>query len=192
MELIELNEKQAVKMVEMAVDAKVESVLTGGSGSITLQSPELWRIFSLPTLKKIGEMCRSGGVISGIHSCGKEEYLIKTVAEETEIDYVNPLEIPPMGDCVLADIKQKYGGKLALMGNIHTTDTMLNGTPELVRQQCLQAILDAGEGGGFVLSTGDQCGFHTPDENIFAMVETAKKYGSYPLNIKLIKEELYL
>ena len=190
MELIELNHKQAVKMAEMAVEAKVDSILTGGSGSVTLQSPELWRLFSLPTLKEIGKMCREGGVISGIHSCGKEYYLTKTVAEETQIDYVNPLEIPPMGDCVLADVKREFGGKLALMGNLHTTETMLNGMPERVKKESLEAILDAGVGGGFVLSTGDQCGYNTPLENIFRMVETAKIYGVYPLDIEGIRSEI--
>ena len=42
-----------------------------------------------------------------------------------------------------------------------------------------KAIDDAGEDGGFVLSTGDQCGRDTPEENIFAMIETAKNYGKY-------------
>jgi len=35
--------------------------------------------------------------------------------------------------------------------------------------------------------TIDQCGRDTPDENIFAMVETAKKYGAYPLDMDAIK-----
>ena len=42
-----------------------------------------------------------------------------------------------------------------------------------------RAIDDAGAGGGFVLSTGDQCGRDTPDENLRAMVETARTYGRY-------------
>jgi uroporphyrinogen decarboxylase len=37
----------------------------------------------------------------------------------------------------------------------------------------------AGEGGGFILSTGDQCGRETPEENIFALIESAKEFGVY-------------
>ena len=33
--------------------------------------------------------------------------------------------------------------------------------------------------GHFQLSTGDQCGPETPDQNLFALVETAKTYGVY-------------
>jgi uroporphyrinogen decarboxylase len=84
-----------------------------------------------------------------------------------------------MGDCVLSEIKASYGHRLALMGNLHTTDVMRYGTRQEVIAAARQAILDAGEGGGFILSTGDQCGRDTPDENLEALVEAADKYGQY-------------
>jgi len=56
---------------------------------------------------------------------------------------------------------------------------MLRGSVETVREAARKAIADAGEGGGFILSTGDQCGRDTPFENIFAMIETAQEYGKY-------------
>ncbi len=84
-----------------------------------------------------------------------------------------------MGDCNLAEAKRLYGKRLALMGNLHTVDVMLFGTPQEVLEKSRQAIEDAGEGGGFILSTGDQCGRDTPDANLFAMVEAAEKYGRY-------------
>jgi len=84
-----------------------------------------------------------------------------------------------MGDCDLAEIKKLYGDKLVLKGNLHTTDIMLRGTPDDVREAAKKAIDAAAEGGRFILSTGDQCGRDTPDENIFALIETAKTYGRY-------------
>jgi uroporphyrinogen decarboxylase len=56
---------------------------------------------------------------------------------------------------------------------------MLRGTPETVAGASRRAIDDAAEGGRFILSTGDQCGRDTPDENLRAMVETARTYGRY-------------
>ncbi len=189
-ELVEKYEKHLLSQVRLAIEGGAECILTGGSGSITLQSPELWRKLSLPALKKITKMCKEAGVISGVHSCGKETCLVKACAEETDLDYVNPLEIPPMGDCDIAEIKRLYGKKLALMGNLHTTSTMLFGDTEKVRRDSLQLMLDAGEGGGFVLSTGDQCPRDTPDENIFEMVRVAKEFGQYPLNLDKIRDAL--
>ena len=182
--------KDLLRKLEIILEIKPESVLTGGSGSITLQSPDLWREMSLPMIKVITRECKRAGIISGIHSCGKETYLIKTCAEETDLDYVNPLEIAPMGDSDLADIKQKYGKKLALMGNLHTTNTMLNGTVELVRLRSLECLRDAGLGGGFVLSTGDQCGRDTPDENIREMLRVCEEFGRYPLDMDAICQEI--
>jgi len=56
---------------------------------------------------------------------------------------------------------------------------MLRGTPETVERAAKEAIDAAGEGGGFILSTGDQCGRDTPDENIFKLLEVAQTYGRY-------------
>ena len=189
-ELFELHARQCLRMTEMAIAAGVESILTGGSGSITLQSPELFRTISFPTIQRITGMCRAAGVISGIHSCGKERYIVELCANESDLDYINPLEIPPMGDCDLGECKQKFGHKLALMGNLHTTDVMLRGSVADVRRACLRAIQDAGGNGGFVLSTGDQCGRDTPPENLFEMVRVAKEFGAYPLDVGKIHGEL--
>ncbi|MCL2463170.1 MAG: hypothetical protein FWF44_10935, partial [Defluviitaleaceae bacterium] len=85
----------------------------------------------------------------------------------------------PMGDCDLKELKRLYGNKLVLKGNLHTTKVMLMGSAQDVADASKKAIDDAAEGGRFILSTGDQCGRDTPDENIFAMIETAKTYGKY-------------
>jgi len=189
-ELVEMYEKHELQKLEMALDAGVESILTGGSGSITMQSPQLFRKLTLPAIQKITKLCRQAGVLCGIHSCGKERYLVKACADETDLDYVNPLEIPPMGDCDLADLKSNFGHKLALMGNLHTTQTMLLGNVTKVRREALKAIFAAGQNGGFVLSTGDQCGRDTPFENIFELVRVAKEFGTYPLDLDRIQDEI--
>jgi uroporphyrinogen decarboxylase len=189
-ELCEMHGNYLIRQLEMTLLCKPDSILTGGSGSITLQSPDMWRELSLPYIKKITKMCKDAGVISGIHSCGKEYELIKVCAQETDLNYVNPIELPPMGDCDLAKVKKEFGDKLALMGNLHTTSVMLQGSVKDVRKASLQAILDAGENGGFVLSTGDQCGRDTPDENIREMISVAKEFGQYPLDTIKISEEL--
>ena len=193
-ELIEemrlLQEKQSLAQMEMALQEKPDFVILGGSGTITLQSPKIARELSLPTIKKLTAMARQAGVPTLLHSCGKERILAKWLAEETDLNCVNPLEVPPQGDCSLAEIKQAYGKRLALMGNLHTTDVMRYGSPQDVKRASLQAILDAGQGGGFILSTGDQCGRDTPDENVFTMVETSRTFGQYPIDVDRIVDEL--
>lgn len=178
-ELIAVQQEHALRVAEMGIDAKPDFLMLGASGLWTLQAPDIFRKCSLPVIQKATRMAKEAGIPSFLHSCGKERQLVDIFVNETDLDCVNPLEITPMGDCDLAEIKRTYGTRIALMGNIHTTDVMLNGTPDDVRRAARQAIDAAAEGGGFILSTGDQCGRDTPDENLFALVETAREYGVY-------------
>ena len=175
-EFVSWQEQTSLRVAEMVLDAKPDFFMLGASGLWTMSSPAIFRDLSLPTIKAATRMAKEAGIPSFLHSCGKQRELVAILAEETDLDVVNPLEPPPMGDCDLAEIKRVYGRRFALMGNLHTTEVMLMGTPELVEQECIKAIEAAGKDGGFVLSTGDQCGRDTPDENIRAMVRTAKTY----------------
>lgn len=178
-QLRQRHEQQVLKQMEMILDERPDFVLLGGSGTLTLQSPKIARELSLPTIQKLTRMAREAGVPTMLHSCGKERELVRWCAEETDLNCINPLEIPPMGDCDLAEVKRAHGSRIALMGNLHTTDVMLRGTPQDVERAAIAAIDAAGAGGGFILSTGDQCGRDTPDENIFRLVEVAERYGRY-------------
>ncbi len=163
----------------MSLDVKPDYITTGASGTLIHQTPAIFRELALPIVQQTTRMAKESGLATHVHSCGPEKDLVKILAEETDLTIVDPLEIPPMGDCNLRELKEKYGNKLILKGNLHTTEVMLRGSVEDVRAASRKAIDDAGKGGGFVLSTGDQCGRDTPDENIFAMIETARTYGRY-------------
>jgi len=176
-ELLEYFEKKFHRL--MALEDRPDFIATGGSGTLTFQTVETFRQLGLPIVQRITKLCKDAGVPSQIHSCGPEKELVKILAEETDLTIVDPLEVPPMGDCDLRELKRLYGKKLVLKGNIHTTKVMLHGTVDEVRDASRKAIDDAAAGGRFVLSTGDQCGRDTPEENIFAMIDTAKTYGRY-------------
>jgi uroporphyrinogen decarboxylase len=161
------------------LDVKPDFLFCGSSGSLIFQSPAIFRELALPVLKRATEMAYDLGIPTHVHSCGPERELVKMAALETKLTVIDPLEVPPMGDCNLADLKRLYGDKIILKGNLHTTGVMLKGTVDEVVAASKQAIDDAAGGGGFILSTGDQCGRDTPDDNIRAMVEVARTYGRY-------------
>jgi hypothetical protein len=178
-EFVSWQERDLLRQAEMFLDARPDFLLIGASGLWTLSTPGAFRELSLPTFQRITRMARQAGVPTMLHSCGKERELVRFCAEETDLDCANPLEPPPMGDCDLAEVKRAFGDRLALMGNLHTTDVMLRGTPEHVTEAAREAIEAAGAGGGFILSTGDQCGRDTPDANLRALVAAAERYGRY-------------
>jgi len=160
-------------------NCKPDFIFFPNSGAITLQSEDIMREFTLPALKKLTKLFKAAGILTSLHSCGKERALVEAAATETDLDCIDPLEIPPMGDCDFKEIKEKFGKKLTLKGNLHTTNVMLMMKPEEVERVAIELLEIGKPGGRFILSTGDQCGRNTPDENIFKLVEVCEKYGRY-------------
>lgn len=170
-------EQRMEKIARLPV--KPDLLLCGGSGSLIWQTPKTFRELVLPVLKRTTELAAEIGIPTHVHSCGPEAELVRMAVEETALSIIDPLEVPPMGDCDLAELKRRYGNRIILKGNLHTTDVMLRGSPDDVMRASREAIEAAGAGGGFILSTGDQCGRDTPDANLHAMREACERYGRY-------------
>jgi len=163
----------------MSLDVKPDVISVGGSGTLVYQTVDIFRKLAFPAVKRVIELASAAGIPTHVHSCGPERQLVKILTEETDLTIIDPLEGPPMGDCELAELKRLYGDRIVLKGNLHTTNVMLRGSVEDVVAASKKAIDNAAAGARFMLSTGDQCGRDTPDENIRAMVETARTYGRY-------------
>lgn len=157
-----------------------EIVMQGSNSSMSLINPKIYREYILPVNREISKICREENVICHLHTCGKLREIIEMNCEgEPLFDVIEPLEKPPSGNVDIGEIKRKYGKKCALKGNLLTWGNLVMGKPEDVEREVIETLKAAGEGGGFILSTGDQAGGNTPDENLFAMVEAGKKYGVY-------------
>ncbi len=91
------------------------------------------------------------GNFSVIHCHGRLHDLLDMIVD-LGADALEPLETLPMStaDVTLAELKQRIGSKICLMGAIqaHTLET---GTPDAARQEVRQAIEVAAGDGGFVL-----------------------------------------
>ena len=172
-------ERRFADLMSMRPADRPDFICVGGSGTLIFQTPDFFRENALPAVKRAIELADRAGIPTQVHSCGPEKELVRMLTQETALTVIDPLEIPPMGDCNLVELKHLYGAKIVLKGNLHTTEVMLRGRPEDVVAASRKAIDDAAAGGRFILSTGDQCGRDTPDENLQAMIETARTYGKY-------------
>ena len=63
------------------------------------------------------------------------------------------------------------------MGNLNPSDPMCMGTPDQVCQQA-KALIEATRGKGIILSSGCALGANTKPENMAALVESARLYGT--------------
>ncbi|MHA2295804.1 MAG: uroporphyrinogen decarboxylase family protein [Candidatus Hodarchaeales archaeon] len=176
-ETCKLLHEYLIEYVKKGLTINVDAIQLGASGLLHFQSPRMIRELSLDTMREIALLARSHRIPCHLHACGNERALVKIVAEKTAITSVEPLEMPPLGDCELAEIKKTFGKRLGLKGNIHTIKTMLFGNPKDVETAVKCCIENAAYEGGYILSTGDQCPAETPVENIQAMVKATQKFG---------------
>ncbi|MBT9132246.1 hypothetical protein B9J77_00385 [candidate division NPL-UPA2 bacterium Unc8] len=153
--------------------------IQGSASSFSVISPIIFRQYNLLFLKEVTRLCQKAGVPSHLHVCGRSKGIVEMVYQETDLNVMEPLERPPGGDVDLKEAKRRFKDKLVLKGNVNTFQTMFRGTPKEVEEEALRCIEAAASGGGFILATGDQCPRDTPDENIFALIETARKFGKY-------------
>jgi D-alanyl-D-alanine dipeptidase len=124
----------------MKMEVKPDFICVGGSGTLIFQTLDIFRQLSLPAVKRAIELAAKAGIPTHVHSCGPEKELVKIMAEETNLTVIDPLEIPPIGDCDLAELKRLYGKKITLKGNLHTTEVMLRGTVDDVVKARKKAI----------------------------------------------------
>lgn len=83
----------------------------------------------------------------------------------------------------LKEVKDLYGDKIFLAGGIDVSELMPFGTKKEIEGGVIQAIKDAGYGSGYFLGSTTELGNDIPLENIITMIETAHKYGQYPLDL---------
>ena len=158
-----------------AICTQIQSDLVTFSGSVSsmsVVSPDLYRRYALPFLCEAIEILHRYGVLARVHMCGRSCAALDMLVE-AGADVLEPLESDPGGDVTLRDVKEQYGDRICLKGNVNTFETLARGTPEQVYAAARQCIADAGEGGGFILSTGDQVPVDTPEENFRALIRAA-------------------
>jgi uroporphyrinogen decarboxylase len=98
---------------------------------------------------------------------------------ELGLDCICPFERPPGGDVTdVRVVRQALNERTTFNGNVHTVDTLIRGTPADVEREVTE-IMQAFEGSPrLIVGTGDQVGGETPEENIHAMIDTARRLGS--------------
>ena len=146
----------------------------------TMFSPQHYRDLLLPYQRKVAEKISKPWIF---HSDGNLEPVLDDLLS-LGMNAIHPLE-PGAMDPV--ELKQRYGDRLALVGNIDV-DLLASGTPAQVRQQVRERIAQLGPGYGYLLSSSNSITDYCLPENVWAMLEALEEYGRYPLFQKETKE----
>ncbi len=97
---------------------------------------------------------------------------------ESGIDCLDPID--PQGGYTMTGMKEKYGHRICLKGNIDCTGALCDGTPDDVAEEVRQCLRAGAPGGGFILSSSNTIHRGVKPENFRAMLDTLRAYGRYP------------
>jgi uroporphyrinogen decarboxylase len=100
---------------------------------------------------------------------------------EIGVDILNPVQSGSGKLGNLAEVKRRYGTRLAFCGAIDTQQVLPTGTPGEVRAEVRRAIGTLGPGGGYLLAAVHTIMNEVPPENVLAMVDAAVEFGTYPI-----------
>lgn len=145
----------------------------------TMVSPKILKETLIPCLKRVCDPLKKAGIKVIYHSDGYISDEVIDYMIEAGIDGLNPVE--PMAGMDIGHLKEKYGDKLVLVGNVDCSQVLPLGSVEDVVEATKQCIRDASAGGGHFIGSSSEITPSTPVENILAFYETCHKYGRYPI-----------
>jgi len=147
-----------------------------GGTSGPLIAPEQFTEFFIGPFGKMVQGFKSLGFPVIMHNDGKIWDMLDGLVD-TGISAYNPVERGAGMD--LKTVKSRYAGRLCCIGNVDNKITLVSGSVEDVIAETKECLHIGMPGGGYILSSDHSFHDDIPLENIFAMIETVKKYGVY-------------
>ncbi len=141
-------------------------------------SPDMWREYFKPVLKRFSDLGHDYGMKTMFHSCGSVWSIIPDLVD-IGMDAVNPVQ-PNAKGMDLARLKRDFGRYICFHGAIDHQHILPFGTVEEVRREVRRVIDILAPGGGFCLAPShDLMLAEFPSENVIAMYDEAFEYGRY-------------
>ena len=177
---LEYHTKYTIEFIKEAKKHGADFILGGGDladKNGPIYSPTVFKKFLMPRYIKILEVCHSLGLFYVYRSDGNTRPLWDIWFFEIGFDGYG--EIDKSAGIELKELKEKYGDKITLIGNVDCAKTLVYGSKEDIYKEVEKCINDAKNGGGFILSSSNSIHYNIPPKNFLYMVEAARKFGKY-------------
>ena len=177
--LIEVCQGFDLPLIRRAVKEGVDIVLLGddyADKNGPMMSPRHFEQFILPGLKAAVEAAHEAGAYVIKHTDGNIMPIIDMIVG-TGIDAIHPLE--PAAGMDIREVKQQYGDRVCIVGNVDCGDLLCNGSTDDVRDAVRDCIDAAAPGGGYMLSSSNSIHSSVRPENLQAMVQACHDLGRY-------------
>jgi uroporphyrinogen decarboxylase len=174
--MMELRVFQAARYAMAGVDILHIGDDIGMQDRIMMSLPT-WRRWFKPRLSAVIQAARhvKPDLVVEYHSDGYIEPFIPELIE-IGIDVLNPVQPECMDP---AEIKRKYGDRLAFSGTVGTQTTMPFGTVQEVRETVRLRIETVGKDGGLIIAPTHTLEPDVPWENVLALFDAAEEFGQY-------------
>lgn len=171
----EFNTAYSRRLVEAGVDV----IVIGGDLGMQdrlIMSPDTWRVFDKPALTKMIRTLKgiNPGVKVYMHTDGDVRTIVPDLIE-AGVDILNPIQ-PECMDPV--EIKREFGDRLVLHGCVSLQRTLPFGSTDDVKDEVRHLIKHCNINGGFVLGPSNEIFKGIPAQNVVAMYEAAREFGT--------------
>ena len=179
--------KQHSKLVliygKIAIEFGAELIFAGGDIADNhgpMLPPQHYREFLLPIIKQITNEFHKKGAFVFNSSDGNLWPIADDYFVNSNVDGLMEIQVTAGMD--LRRLKKIYGNRLCFTGTVDAQHTLVSGTPEEVAEETRNVIEILAPGGGHILSSSNSIHPGVRPENYFAMLNSARKHGKYPLH----------
>jgi uroporphyrinogen decarboxylase len=177
--LIRMSVDVNLKMAEEAVKRGIKIVYTGDDfayNSGPMVSPQKFREVFYPELKRVTTGYKELGLLVIKHTDGNIMPILDMIID-SGFDCIDPID--PIAGMDLKQMKDDYGDKVCLKGNVDCSQTLSFKTESETIEETKSCLNIAMPGGGYILSSSNSIHSAVKPQNYLAMIDTLKKFGKY-------------
>jgi uroporphyrinogen decarboxylase len=178
-DLVKMTVDAQIKIAEGAAKRGCRFLYTGDDvayNSGPMISPAMFKDIFAPELKRIFAAYKDLGFYVLKHSDGNMLPLMD-IYMDTEMDLFDPID--PIAGMELAYMKEHYGDKIALKGNVNCATTLVYGSVDDTVAETKKCLETGMPGGGYICSSSNTIHSSVKPGNYKAMLETIYEYGKY-------------
>ena len=170
-----------IEIIKRIAETRTDFIISGGDWC-EKQGPmvpiKIFEKMIFPNLKKQVDTAHQYGLKFIKHTDGNINPLLEGISNIA--DGLHSLD--PSAGVNIGEVKEKYGDKLVLIGNV-AVDNLARNTEDEIAEETKEVIKKASPGGGHILSSSNSWASGSKLENCMVMVEIGRKFGVYPINI---------
>lgn len=181
---MEVTTEGVLTLLDKQIEAGVDGII--GANDIasqkgTIISPEHYRRFILPVLKKIVSRCHEKNLKFIKHYDGNINNILELMINEGNIDGLHSIE--PTASMDIYEVKKKFGKKITILGNLDCSHLMSSGTKQEIEKEIKKLIKYIAPGGGYIFSSSNAIHSGISTDTFNFIREKVSEYGKYPINI---------